>query len=229
MIYGSDTDKHGIQLDVHMEEEFNSSTLLENSDIFDVEAESKDKEGLKSQLPRRMRFYHAKIAADCLGSGNDYRKLKNVVVVMIMPFDRFGYDHMIYTIQNACLEIPELSYDDGAKTLYLYTKGKNGNPSKALRELLEYMNSSCLENVKNEKLEQIHNMVTAVKQNAKVSVSYMKHCERENILKQIGFIEGVIQTCLEMGLSVEDIVEKLISKYGMDEIQAKETVKLYQK
>ncbi len=55
---------------------------------------------------------------------------------MIMPFDPFGYDHMIYTIRNTCLEVPELPYDDGARTLFLYTKGKLGNPSNGLRELL---------------------------------------------------------------------------------------------
>ena len=148
--YGTDTDKHGVRLDVYMEEEVDNQTLLKNSTIFDVEPEGESKKENADELPQRIRFYHSKIDAGCLGSGKDYRSLKKVIVVMIMPFDPFGYGHMIYTIQNKCLEVPELPYDDGAKTLFLYTRGENGNPTEALRELLYYMEDSSKTNVKNE-------------------------------------------------------------------------------
>ena len=191
VIYGTDTDKHGIQLDVHLEEEIDTSTLVGETGIYDVEAESEYKERLKTHLPKRIRFYHSKMDVDSLASGDDYRKLKNIIIVMVLPFDPFGYDQMIYTIQNTCLEVPGLPYDDGAKTLFLYTKGKKGNSSKELRELLAYMDASIMENVKNKSLEQIHHMVTTVKQNAKVSVGYMKYLDDQSILLQLGRMAGM--------------------------------------
>ena len=40
--------------------------------------------------------------------------MNEVLVVMIMPFDLFGYGLYRYTFQMKCEEIPELKLDDGA-------------------------------------------------------------------------------------------------------------------
>ena len=53
-------------------------------------------------LPRRIRFYHSKIDSISLASGTGYEELKKVYVILIMPFDPFGENHMIYTIRNRC-------------------------------------------------------------------------------------------------------------------------------
>jgi len=37
------------------------------------------------------------------------------------------------------VELPEMDYDDGAVTLFLYVHGKNGDVSRKLRELLNYI------------------------------------------------------------------------------------------
>ena len=44
---------------------------------------------------------------------------------------------MIYTIRNQCGENSELPYDDGARTIFLYTKGKKDRDNKLLRKQLE--------------------------------------------------------------------------------------------
>lgn len=49
---------------------------------------------------------------------------------------------MVYTVKNMCEEQPVLSYDDGAKKIYLYTKGIKGNPGQALCDMLKYMEHS---------------------------------------------------------------------------------------
>ena len=220
--YGADTDKHGLRLDVYIEEEIDSETLLKNSSIFDLEVESEKKKGSMDELPQRIRFYHAKIDAGSLGSGQDYRVLKKVIVVMIMPFDPFGYDHMVYTIQNKCLEVPELPYDDGAKTLFLYTKGTQGNPREALRELLQYMSDSQEKNVKNADLESIHNMVNAMKKNAEVAIGFMKIFEKERLIREEGKIWGVVKICREFQLSEDKIIEKLMKDYHLTRDEAEE-------
>ena len=220
--YGVDLDKRGVRLDVYLEEEIDSETLLENSSIYDIETEKRASE--KGDLPRRMRFYHSKMDVGILGSGSDYRKLKKVIVVMIMPFDPFGYDHMIYTIKNTCLEVPELPYDDGAKTLFLYTKGKKGNATEGLRELLQYIEETKQENVKNDKLRAIHNMVKVVKKDAGVSREYMKWFERERMLKEEGFEEGnmvgraeeIVRIMRKYGESQEAIISELMKELKID-------------
>lgn len=184
--YGSDVDKHGARLDVYLEEGIENDTVLTWETIYDVEADLKNTEKDKKTLPKRMRFYHSIIDADSLKSGMDYSHLKKVVVIMITPFDPFGYDHMIYTIKNSCMEIPDLPYDDGARTIFLYTKGKKGDVSKELREFLEYMEDTREENVKNETLENIHKMVEIVKRDKGVTLEYMKIFEREQMLREQG-------------------------------------------
>ena len=202
--YGQDTSLHGIRMDVYMEETIDNETLLEEAAIYDIEPEKEEKK--KSSLPRRVRFYHSTIDVNCLKSGVDYRELKKVIVVMIMPFDPFGYDHMVYTIQNTCLEVPELPYDDGAKTMFLYTKGRKGNPTTRLKELLRYMENTNSQNVKNEELRAIHNLVKIVKRDPEVSRAYMKSFEIKRALIEEGKILGMIQTARKYGATESEII-----------------------
>ena len=134
---------------------------------------------------------------------------------------------MLYTITNRCLELPHLPYDDGARTLFLYTRGTEGNPKEELRELLQYMENSSEENAKSETIKKIHHMTKRVKGSEEVSIEYMKIYERERMIKEQGFDEGVeagrregrnegievglrnfIDVCRELGCSKAEIAEK---------------------
>lgn len=130
-------------------------------------------------------------------SGEDYRNLKNVIVIMITSYDPFGEDQMIYTVRNMCEELPDMPYDDGSKTLYLYTKGMKGNPSKPLRQLLKYMEHTTEENAATAELQAIQKMVRDVKQEKGVSLAYMKIFEREAMLIEQGRREEREKTLAE--------------------------------
>ena len=237
--YGADPEKHGIRLDVYLEEEISSETLLEEAIIADIEPESASKENEKESLPKRVRFYHSKIDANILGSGADYRSLKKVIVVMIMPFDPFDYDQVIYTIQNTCLEVPELPFDDGAKTMFLYTRGKHGNVSRGVKELLHYMEESTEENATNEALREIHGMVSRVKQKVEVSREYMKWIELQRMWQRQGYesgrlegqvegeIIGRIKVARKYGISEQEVVRELMEEYHLTEEEAEEAWKKY--
>lgn len=176
-------------------------------------------------IPKRVRFYHSKIDAGALKSGEDYRSLKNVIVIMIMSVDPFGYNHMVYTIENSCREIPMMPYDDGAKSLFLYTNGTEGHPTKELRDFLQYVEKSCEENAKNEALKSIHRIVSEVKSNKEVSFEYMKIFEREQMIREEGEnkLGRLIYNLLREGLTdiatlvTQDKVEreKYYKKYGI--------------
>lgn len=53
-------------------------------------------------------------------------------------------------------------------------KGELGNANEELQQLLIYMEKSVSDNVRNDNLEQIHDMVTAIKQESEVSLEYMR-------------------------------------------------------
>ena len=93
---------------------------------------------------------------------------------------------MIYTIRNQCVENPELPYDDGARTIFLYTKGKKGRDNETLSQLLDYMENTTRENAVTEELEDIQEMVDAVKEDAEVTVAYMKGFERDQMFLEEG-------------------------------------------
>ena len=187
---GTDTDKHGTRLDIYIEE--NMTNESENDiTVYDVEPDKNIND--INILPKRVRFYHAKIDAHSLKSGESYRMLKKVIVIMITPYDPFGLNHMIYTIRNKCEEIPDMQYDDGARTVFLYTKGTEGNPPEELKQFLHYMEHTTEENATTDNLRSIHQMVNLVKQDEEVSLQYMKIFEREEMLIQQGIEQGIEQ------------------------------------
>ena len=93
---------------------------------------------------------------------------------------------MIYTIRNHCVENPELPYEDGARTIFLYTKGRKGRDNESLSQLLDYMENTTRENAVTEELEDIQEMVDVVKEDAEVTVAYMKGFEREQMFLEEG-------------------------------------------
>lgn len=180
--YGLDTDCHGIRMDVYMDEE--------EAGIFDLEPDQTGTVEGRNSLPRRVRFYHSKLDVAALESGSDYKSLRNVCVIFVTTYDPFDKKRMVYTIKNSCEEEPQLPYDDGAKTIFLYTKGKNGNPPVELAELLRYMENTSEKNACNGNLEKLHRMVQHTKQDAKVGLAYMKWNEIRDMWWQEGKLEG---------------------------------------
>lgn len=167
VIYGADTGLHGARLDVYIEPEIED--LEGKASVYDIEPDLKDRSEDKKALPRRVRFYHGKITAKSLNSGANYDTLKNVIVIMITPFDPFDKDRMVYTIKNHCMELPEMDYEDGASTLFLYTRGTKGIPNDAVQQLLRYLEDTTYENAVSEDLQELHRMVETVKKDSEVN------------------------------------------------------------
>ena len=184
---GSNTDKHGARLDVYIEEDCDNESENDIT-VYDIEPDKNIKD--VSILPQRVRFYHAKIDARSLKSGESYRMMKKVMVILITPYDPFGLNRMIYTIRSKCEEVPTMSYDDGASTIFLYTKGTEGNPPEELKQFLHYMEHTTEENAGNDNLRNIQQMINLVKQDEEVSLEYMKIFEREEMLIQQGIQQG---------------------------------------
>lgn len=214
---GSDVGLHGARLDVYLENEGGAGEVeAEPGDIYDIEPDKNDKPRAVSALPRRVRFYHSKIDAKGLKAGEDYQSLKSVIIIMILSYDPFGLDRMVYTVQSGCREEPDMPYEDGAKTLFLYTGGTRGIPSEELRQMLAYFSCSTEENACNEELREIHRMLSRVRQDEEVELNYMKIFEQEQMIREDGIEEGeelqLIQLILKKvakGKTPETIAEEV--------------------
>ena len=186
---GDTPELRGIRLDVEITEKIDSSPG--NGEraacrIYDVEAQNSK----VSDLPRRSRFYQAKLDSKGLESGEkNWCNLPDLYVIMISNFDPFGYDYMMYTIHNKCVELPELEYKDGLKYIYFYTKGTKGG-SEEIKALLSYLRHSIIENVTDEATQSIHDVVEKIKQSAEVRGKYMTIGEIMDYNKAVGYAEG---------------------------------------
>lgn len=144
----------------------------------------------RKSLPKRSRYYHALIDSKILDAGKDYRHLRRVVIIMILPYDPFGKNRMVYTVRNSCVEDPSVPYDDGAEKIFLYTGGTTGSASQSLKEMLLYMQDSDEAHVTNPDIERIHDVVSRVRLDKEVGISYMKSWEIEQMIREEATEEG---------------------------------------
>ena len=125
---------------------------------------------------------------------------------------------MIYTIKNSCVEEPDMEYEDGARTVFLYTHGeKTEGVSEGLKQLLTFMEKTRRENAVNEDLKIIQNMVDEIKKNQEVSIEYMKIHEREEMLQRIARSEGEhdltnIVIRMSEGATKEQLIDEGVDK-----------------
>ena len=114
--------------------------------------------------------------------------MNEVLVVMITPFDLFGYGLYRYTFQMKCEEIPELKLDDGATRIFLNTRGKHPElVSPELIELLKYMEHSTdevSEQCKSERIQKMHRRVCRIIASEKTEVKYMQAWEEKLLERQ---------------------------------------------
>ena len=240
-VLGINTNMHGICMDAYIEDISDEPGVPDNCshsgfadasikpDIYDIEP---NKTYEKSSLPKRMRYYHALIDTKLLETGMNYESLQNVVIIIILPYDPFGKNRMVYTVRSQCVEDTSVPYDDGARKIFLYTKGYEGNPSQELCDMLRYMEKTTEENVTNRDIEALHHLVCKVKGRREVGISYMKSWEyeqmcrdeaREEGLKE-GREEGREEGRRELAASEISAIRNLMLKLKMTAEQAMDTL-----
>ena len=141
--------------------------------IYDLEPDKKDSD--KEDFPRRGRYYHVLRDSKLLPSGVEYVRLPDSYVIFITPYDPLGTGRMLYSMQTMCAEDNDLPYDDGAYTLYLYTKGDPSTATPAISALLTFMEKSTPENAVNDDLKQLQSAIDLVKDDAEVKIAAMKY------------------------------------------------------
>lgn len=129
---------------------------------------------------------------------------------------------MVYTVKSRCVEDNTVSYEDGAVKLFLYTKGKEGNPSQNLIDMLKYIEKSTAENIINQDIQRVDELVRHIKKSEEVDTNYMKSWEWENYIKETATAEGRAKgraEGLEQGL-VKVILNMHANGYTFQQIAA---------
>ncbi|SFH99157.1 conserved hypothetical protein (putative transposase or invertase) [Pseudobutyrivibrio sp. OR37] len=149
----------------------------------------------RDDLIKRTRYYQALIDSSLLAPGEiNFNTIKNTTIIMIMPFDLFGMGKYIYTFEEVCRECPELALGDGAKRIFINTRGYNTEDVSpefvALMKFIEYNEGEEIINQSSPNLDRIMNRVSQVKANEKVGVKYMQRWEEEAIIRHEGREEG---------------------------------------
>ena len=173
----------------------------EEERIYNTEVQRED----TGNLPKRSRFYQALIDSNLLKPGEvGFQRLNPVYIILICPFDLFGYGLYQYTFQMQCKEVPGLSLQDGAIRIFLNTRGQHteGVPQELI-ELLRYMEHTTEEVSASCASERIHNIqkrIRTIKSSEKIGVKYMQAWE-EKILEQEKAREEGRKEGLAAGLS----------------------------
>ena len=84
----------------------------------------------------------------------------------------FGYDQVCYTIDNQCVEVPELSYDDGLQILYFCTTGTKGG-NNTIKNMLNFLQHSNVANVVDDSTRMMYDYVSQVKIQSEARERYM--------------------------------------------------------
>ena len=134
--------------------------------VYDSEMESKK----KKDLIKKSRYYMSMLDMGLLGTGiKDYSLLKDVCLIMIGPFDLFGYQKCVYTFTAMCNEVPGYELGDQATRIFLNTRGKNREEiPEELRAFLDYIEDTTDETAMksgSDRILRIHRRVCEVKGN----------------------------------------------------------------
>lgn len=178
IVQGADTVRHGIRMDLYVDES--------GKCLYDFEP---DKYTNAKVLSKRNRYYRALLDGRLLEAGEEYDQLPDMWTIFILPKDPFGRNRMCYTVRNGVLEEPDIEYEDGAVSLFLYTGGLRGG-NEELSLLLHYIEHSTMENAVNADLQHLHNYVMKIKQRKEVGVRYMKSWELERMWREESQAEG---------------------------------------
>ena len=202
---GDDTDLRGVRLDVEVTESEDGNF----ANLYDIEPHTQN----DLNFPRHSRYYQAKIDGHHVESGlTDFSKVPNLYVITITNFDIFGEGQMVYTFRNQCKELPSLQYDDGLTFLYFNTKGTKGG-SKAIRNMLLYIQDSRKENAVDKATHEVADYVDSVVNSKRMEDTVMTFGYKLDQERRAGVAEGAKEaTITDIGKFVVMLKKNNVSK-----------------
>ena len=169
---------------------------------------SMDKEGIlyysemqkkdTGNLKKRSRYYQAQLDVSLLEPGSkDFDLLNDTCFILIAPFDVFGRGLYRYTFEGTCRECPDLKIEDGARRVFINTRGKNREGfTQEFLDFMEYITASrdeTADRAESGRIKLIHERVKKIRRSEKMGVKYMQFWEEKAYAREEGLEEGRLQ------------------------------------
>ena len=193
----------GVRLDVYAKNEHNTR--------YNVEMQV----AKKTELGKRVRYYHGQIDMELLLSGSDYTELPEVYVIFICDFDPFGKKKYRYTFTKQCEEEPGAQLQDGCKSIFLSTRGENDREVPG--ELVSFLNfvkadlSESETDFEDDFVEKLQNTIRRIKSNREMEERFMIFEEMLRDERAEGKAEGIAEGKAE---AVLEMLLELMSNLG---------------
>ena len=205
---------HGIRLDLYVKDA--------EGTIYNVEVQP----ARKKNLPKRNRYYQSVIDINVLPPGVDYKKLSRSYVLFICNYDPFERDRYLYTFENRCVEALDLPLGDETRKVIVNAKGRVGDISDELKELIIYLDKSIPTGNYTEQLDKAVNLIKSSEMRRHEYMVMMIHdMEIREEGREEGRAEGIlgsIDIMQDDGKDEETIKKRLIDKYHLKEDEAAE-------
>lgn len=149
-------------------------------------------------IPKRSRCYQGQIDVSLLEPGSvNFNELNDLTMILVAPFDIFGYGLYRYTFEEYCQEVPGLKLNDGARRIFINTNGTNPEDfSREFLDFMEYINASTdavAAKSESKRIQRIHERVQTVKCSEKIGVKLMQKWEEMIYEKQEARAEGLAE------------------------------------
>lgn len=202
-----DIDARSVRLDIYVRDEKEA--------VYNIEMQAIT----TKELPKRSRYYSSMIDLQLIDKGQAYSKLNRSYVIFICLDDIFGRGRHCYTFNNICREDKDLELGDGTTKLFLNASGTKEDVSAELKAFLDYVAGKPSEDSFVKRLDAA---VKEAKKNRKWRHEYMTLLMRDQENIEKGKVEGIIETCLDLGLTEREILDRLQIKLGFSLQRAEE-------
>ena len=168
-------DSRGVRFDVY----------VKNSEqVFDVEMQTT----IKSELPKRTRYYQSTIDMDSLSKGENYMRLKDSYVIFLCLKDPFTENLPVYFFENTCRTGEKRKLGDGAYKVFFnaaeYDKMESGEEKAFFKYLVE-------QKAEDELTKSLEKRVSFARKNMEWRKQYMTWQQTLDEEKSIAFAEGI--------------------------------------
>ena len=194
-------DGRGIRLDVYVEDDVHT--------VYDIEMQPT----MKSNLPKRSRYYQGMIDLNLIERGADYKELKKSFVIFICMSDPFGKGLHIYTFENQCRECPTIFLGDETTKVFINAAGTADDVSQEMKAFLDYLQGK---GTKSDFTRRIEEEVTKARTHEEWKVEYMSLFLRDQEMREEGRTETRYTVVMNM-LKENEPIEKICRYAGCDE------------
>lgn len=177
------SDAHGVRLDVFIEDAEHTR--------YNIEMQT----GKQKALERRIRYYQSAIDRRFLQKGVDYDELPTSYIIFICDYDQYGRGLARYERKSIIEDAPDITYDDGTRTIILNTHYKVKNVADEIGILLDYAREKSY-NASKEKsklVTMIEQKMGDIRNDPIKEVKYMTYEMNLRSERRIGFDEGLTE------------------------------------